>query len=165
MLNVLRDCVGLSRIRSPIPNTRPHVRNLPSRWGSYEAFELEMSIRKAKAEASYEPRKQAFHDQAPGAAEDSAGSVPPNGEETSGHHQAADKPRRAPSRPRILGVENETNLVGVNQQERHVIGGEKYGFYTVVNDAYFDRGPTVSIFLSVRVSSDGRGRVDAERES
>lgn len=33
--------------------------------------------------------------------------------------------------------------MGENQQKRHVVRGEKYGFYTVSNDAYFDSGPAV----------------------
>lgn len=102
-----------------------------------------MAARRAKAEAAYEARKQAFSDQASGDAGDSAGSQPPNSE-NSGLRQAPDKPRRPPSRPRILGLANETNVVGVKQQEHHLIGGERYGFYTVVNDTYFDSGPTAS---------------------
>lgn len=102
-----------------------------------------MSARKAKAEATYETRKQAFNDQARGPTDDPTRSMPPNGG-NGGQNKVADKPRRSPSRPRILGLDNETNYVGENQQKSHGVTGEKYGFYTVVNDAFFDRGPTVS---------------------
>lgn len=101
-----------------------------------------MSARKAKVEASYEARKHAFSDQSRGLADGPAGSPPPNDEST-GKHPTPGKPQRPPSRPRILGLEKETNLVGMHQQEHHVARGEKYGFYTVVNDAYFNGGPKV----------------------
>lgn len=88
-----------------------------------------MSARKVKAEASYEARKQACDDPvAGGPADGPAGSRPPN-DESSGEHPPPGKPRRFPSRPRILGLEEETNLVGMHQQEHHVARGEKYGFY------------------------------------
>lgn len=104
-----------------------------------------MRARKAEAaEAAYEGRKLAFFNdfQADGASDGSPSSSLPIGE-NDGHHQASGEHRGCPSRPRILGLENETNLVGVNQQEQHTVQGGKYGFYTVVNDAYFDNGPTV----------------------
>lgn len=113
------------------------------RWGSEEAFEIERGARMAQAEAAYEARKRAFNDQVPAAAMQSASSSP-SGESGGQDHVSEQTRRRFPSRPRILGVANEKNNVGVLQQRRQVITGEKYGFYTVVNDAYFDRGPTVS---------------------
>ena len=108
-----------------------------------------MNSRKSKAEAAFDARVQAFDDQAHRPVDASAGSSPPN-VANSGQHQAPDEPRRPPARPRILGLENETNIVGRNQQEHEVIGGEKYGFYTVVNDAFSDGGPTASSFSSFR---------------
>lgn len=101
-----------------------------------------MGARKAKAEASHEARKKAFNDQARGPAGASAGSPPPNGQ-NAGEPSALGKPQQIPSRPRILGLQKKTNLVGVHQQEYHVVRGEKYGLYTVVNDNFFDTGPTV----------------------
>lgn len=101
------------------------------RWGSEEAFNDEMSARKANAEASYEASKQTFNDRESKTANGPAGSPPPDGESS------------VPSRPHIFGLGHETNLVGVKQQEDHVVRGEKYGFYTVVNNNFFDAGPTV----------------------
>lgn len=102
-----------------------------------------MNARKTKAKgAYYEARKQFFDDQASQPADGSVGSPPPNGE-TREQYQAPNQPQRPPSHPRILDLAIETNIVGVSQQEYHLLGGEKYGFYTVVSDAYFDGGPTV----------------------
>lgn len=39
--------------------------------------------------------------------------------------------------------EREVNHVGMNQQRLHSVHGEKYGFFTVVNEAFFENGPTV----------------------
>eukprot|EP00903_Cladosiphon_okamuranus_P014568 g13511.t2 len=112
-----------------------------NRWGSEDAFEQEMRTRTAKAEAAYEARKKAFTSQSPGPAMESARPLVSRSEST-GHQ---DKPRRFPSRPRILNLEHETNFVGENQQKNHTVCGEKYGFFTVVNDFYFDGGPTVVV--------------------
>lgn len=108
-----------------------------TRWGSEEAFENEMSAKKADAEAAYDALKQAFNDQAEGPVDDSAGPPSANGE----------NPRRLPPPPRILGLGNEMNHVGVAQEILAGLLGEEFGFYTVVNDAYFDGGPTVRVFL------------------
>lgn len=45
----------------------------------------------------------------------------------------------------MLGLRNKTNDVRVNQQTFHAVHKETYGFFTVVNDAYFDMGPTVGV--------------------
>lgn len=100
-----------------------------------------MDARKARAEASFETRKQAAKDQAHGPADASPGSITSN--VASSGQQAQQKPRRAPSCPRILGLDKQINYVGANQKKDYGVRGEKYGFFTVVNDAYFDSGPTV----------------------
>lgn len=116
-----------------------------------------MGARNAKAEAAYEDSNKAFIDES----HEPTDPRTPNGE-AGGEHQAADEPRQSPSDPRIIGRANETNVVGVNQQEKHNrVCSEKYGFYTVVNDAYFDSGPRVS---TLNVSSLGAERQGAESE-
>lgn len=107
-----------------------------------------MRARKSTADSLYEARKQAFND----LTLESAGFSPPNGERE-GQPQAVDKPRRAPARPRVFGLANERNIVGMDQQEeRHSVRREKYGFFTVVNDAYFDTGPTVRKLSAVHLA-------------
>ena len=121
---------------------RQHSLDSTSRWGSEEALQGEISARKAKAEASHAAREQVTKDEARRPADAPPGSPTPNATYKV-QHQVSRKPLRAPSRLRMLGLETETNCVGANQQTTLVLGGEKYGFFTVVNDAYFDRGPTV----------------------
>lgn len=135
------------------------------RWGSDEAFEAEMGARKARAEASYEARKRAYLSQdrphtsptstaapegKPGASEGSEGA----GDGYNWPPFARRKPY--PARSRLLHLSRETNYVGVNQQQYHSVRGEKYGFFTVVNEAFFDSGPTVCV-------SDIRRTVRRER--
>lgn len=119
-----------------------HALDLTFRWGSEESFEDEMRTRRVRAEAAYEARKNAFNEQAPGPALECAGSLA-SSDERGRQHQAPKELLRFPSRPRILGLADEANSVGVDQQKHHVLSGEKYGFYTVVHDAYFNAGPTV----------------------
>lgn len=37
----------------------------------------------------------------------------------------------------------EANDIGVRQQKLHHIEGERYGFFTVINESFFEGGPTV----------------------
>ncbi|CAN0548057.1 unnamed protein product, partial [Ectocarpus sp. 12 AP-2014] len=120
-----------------------------TRWGSEEAFQAEMSARKVKAEAAHRVRVAAYE----AAQESMAGRAlpPPDavGEKDStstspsAEPSLLEKPKPYPSAPRICGLGDETNFVGANQQEYHGVRGEKYGFYLIVNDAFFDAGPTV----------------------
>ncbi|CAN0320383.1 unnamed protein product, partial [Ectocarpus sp. 4 AP-2014] len=131
------------------------------RWGSEEAFQAEMSARKVKAEAAHRARVAAYE----AAQESMAGRAPPPrdavGEEDSTSTSTSpsaepsphEKPKPYPSAPRICGLSDETNFVGANQQEYHGVRGEKYGFYLIVNDAFFDAGPTIAI--SCATSSPG----------
>lgn len=123
------------------------------RWGSEEAFEAEMARRKSKAESSYEARKRAY-DQRATASTSSAlpGQVAPNNDAQSPGDRLP-----YPSRPRILDLGNAKNYVGVNQQKHNRIRGEKYGFFTVVNEAFFDSGPKASV--ATRTVQTARGCV------
>lgn len=92
--------------------------------------------------AAHEAHRQAYNDRTRRCTERLPGSPRPEGV---GNHryQGPDESERCLSGTRTLGGHaSERNIVGAHQQER-LLGGEKYGFYTVVNDAYFDSGPTV----------------------
>lgn len=111
------------------------------RWGSEGAFEREMDTRKAKADASYQTRVQAFK-----AAKENDNDGEASRSTSLPTEELPSQANRHPNRPRILGLSGETNFVGVNQQEYHSVRGEKYGYFRVVNDAFFDAGPTVRPF-------------------
>lgn len=131
------------------------------RWGSEEAFETVLRQRKAKAETSYEARRQAYAAQQAQQAHAPALTVATDttGRDYAidhGHQHATPASRRpCPTYPRILNLGKETNYVGVNQQQFHAVTGEKYGYFTVVNDGFFDSGPKVSDRLALRPVSPG----------
>lgn len=104
---------------------------------------MELARRKAKAESSYETRKRAYDQQATTASSPSSGGGVEKGQMVT--EDAPGKRLAYPSRPRILNLSNETNYVGANQQEYTSVCGEKYGYFTVVNDAFFDSGPKASV--------------------
>ncbi|CAN0232725.1 unnamed protein product, partial [Ectocarpus sp. 6 AP-2014] len=122
------------------------------RWGSEEVFQAEMAARKVKAEAAHRARVAAYEvaqqqstakspslSREGGGKEDSTSTSPP------AEPSPLEKPKRYPSTPRICRLSRETNYVASNQQEGHGVRGEKYGFYRIVNDAFFDAGPTIAI--------------------
>ncbi|CAM9553625.1 unnamed protein product [Pylaiella littoralis] len=113
-----------------------------ARWGTEEAFKREMDARKAKAEASYQTRVQAFNAAKRNENNKTSTSASPS---AGGPTSQSKSVNRHPNRPRILSLSDQTNFVGVNQQEYHTVRGEKYGYFRVVNDAFFDAGPTIVI--------------------
>ncbi|CAN0339738.1 unnamed protein product [Ectocarpus sp. 6 AP-2014] len=125
-----------------------------ARWGLDEGFQTEMSARKGKAEAAhrarvadYEAAQESMAGRAPpprdAVGEENSTSTPPSAEPS-----PLEKPKPYPSAPRICGLSDETNFVGANQQEYHGVRGEKYGYYQIVNDAFFDAGPTLRDIIS-----------------
>ena len=100
-----------------------------------------MRIRKANARVSYDSRRQAYDNYM----QESAAAASSDPRDNCGSVQPSQNvAKHRPSRPRILDLSNDTNVVGINQQ----FGGvedEQYGFFTVVNDAFFDGGPKVNV--------------------
>ncbi|CAN0154610.1 unnamed protein product [Ectocarpus sp. 13 AM-2016] len=125
-----------------------------ARWGSEETFQAEMSARKVKAEAAHRARVAAYKAAQESMAgrtlppPDAAGEDDSTSTSPSAEPSLLEKPKPYPSAPRICGLGDETNFVGANQQEYHGVRGEKYGFYLIVNDAFFDAGPTLRGIIS-----------------
>lgn len=120
------------------------------RWGSEEAFQAEISARKVKAEAAHQARVAAYEvaqqqstANNPSLSRDAVGEEDSTSTSPSAEASPLQTPKRYPSTPRICRLSHETNFVRANQQEHRGVRGEKYGFYRIVNDAFFDAGPTV----------------------
>lgn len=112
-----------------------------------KAFKKEMRNRQGNAQASYDARRQAY-DYHTLAEADIRGSGRGRAQQT-----VVAKRRPRPSRPRILGLSSETNVLGLNQRFGG-IGDEQYGFFTVINDAFFDGNPKVKNELLRRCASN-----------
>ncbi|CAN0567167.1 unnamed protein product, partial [Ectocarpus sp. 12 AP-2014] len=122
------------------------------RWGSEEAFQAEMTARKVKAEVAHQARvatyklaQQQSTAKSPSLSREGDGEEESTSTSPSAERSPLEKAKRYPSTPRICRLSRETNFVASNQQEGHGVRGEKYGFYRIVNDAFFDAGPTIAI--------------------
>ncbi|CAM9435197.1 unnamed protein product [Ectocarpus fasciculatus] len=126
-----------------------------ARWGSEEAFQAEMSARKVKAEAAHQARVAAYEAsqqqsmaKSPSLSREEVREEDSTSTSPSAEPSPLEKPKRYPSTPRLCRLSRETNYVASNQQEHHGVRGEKYGFYRIVNDAFFDAGPTLRDVIS-----------------